>query len=124
MKIKIARNGEQFSKNCKSEHNLSDSSSFPLNASKKQIHIKLRLKENKTLMQRPKVPHNTTQYLSSLNQRKRSKLASLCKSSVDSEKLVNQNDLSIDDYIVTGGSLKGNKLFLINLYKFSYLLIK
>lgn len=117
MKTKIARNGAKLTKYFQKDNSLCDSIHLLLSSSKKLSSPKLRLKECKSLRQRPKAPHNTSQYLSTLYQHNRDSLRLNCGSEDCRPDIDGDAVGSIEDVIVTGGSLKGNyfKLF-INLY--------
>lgn len=107
MKTKIARNVEKLSNILRKDNILNDSINILLNNSRKYTHLKLRTKETKHIKQRPKAPHNTTQYLSRFYQENRDSQESLSITQMSLDHFNKENTYSIENFIITGGSLKG-----------------
>jgi hypothetical protein len=106
MKTKIARNDDKLSNILKKQDISNNSIDLLVNTSRKNNPIKLRLKENK-VNRRPKAPHNTTQYLSTYYKENSilERTASVLQMSIDNHN--KDNTYSIENFIITGGSLKG-----------------
>ena len=119
MRTKIARNEEKTAKIRKYENVLDDKIKNLLNNTKKYNHIKLRVKENKPNRHRPKAPHNTTQYLSQIYEDNKTLDENFMMTQIN---LNHENNYSIDNFIITGGSLKGI-LFIFHYNIFNFILI-
>ena len=105
MRSKISRNDDKVPNKQRNENELDNSISILLNIHKKYNHIKLRVKENKPNRQRPRAPHNTTQYLSQIYHENRISQDMISKMS--NNQLNNENTNVIENFLITGGSLKG-----------------
>ena len=107
MKTKIARNYEKSHKILGNENILNDSIQFLIDSTKKHNRMKLRLKENKLNRLKPKAPHNTTQFLSQIYAENRQNEPSALFKPVSFDDSILEKPYSIENFIITGGSLKG-----------------
>ena len=113
MKTKIARNDEKIAKIMEKEDIL-DSSINTLVINKKKFYkLKLRVKENKS-RQRPKAPHNTTQYLSTIYENNRNNEENIILSHFNYNQIDEEKSYTIENFLIAGGSLKGE--FFKNVY--------
>lgn len=106
MKTKIARNEEKLSNIIKKQDISNNSMNLLVNSSRKYYHLKLRFKENKP-SRRPKAPHNTTQYLSTYYKENSILDQASCNTQMSLDHNNKENAYSIENFIITGGSLKG-----------------
>ena len=124
MSKNISKTKDNFTKIIKKEEKFDHYIDTLVNNTKKNHHLKLRVKETKPIYQRPKAPHNTTQYLSQIYKENRNSNKDLNKYFSENEneltsennlnftqftenQLDNENNYSLGNFIVIGGSLKG-----------------
>ena len=106
MKTKVARNDEKLSNILKKQNISSNSIDLLVNPSRKNNPLKLRVKETK-VNRRPKAPHNTTQYLSTYYKENSILERTSCVEQMSLDNNNKESTYSIENFIITGGSLKG-----------------